>query len=297
MDVTISQAAVAYGAEHALRQASFTIPSGTISALLGPNGAGKTTAARAIAGWLPLDAGDIAIGGASTVDERRALSCYTDNASFFLPERKIQDSLDLAVALRQSFDLDSFLADLGEIDVFVKKRPRNLSTGQRAGLALAAGIASRTPVTIFDETFHGLDANKRQYFFRRLLEDYGENPRTIIVCTHQIVDIEPLVEHVVVMRRGECVWGGSVDSLTSGILTIIGAKHNIAELVGGEKVLSTNNIGDLLQVSVATDTPDALRARAASSAVQVTSPSLEDAVVALTGAEAPATVSLSHHDA
>ena len=82
------------------------------------------------------------------------------------------------------------------------KRIKTLSLGQRSALGSVVGLASRAPLTMFDESYLGMDAISRGVFYDELLGDYLRTQRTFIVSTHLIGEIAPLLEQVVVIDHG-----------------------------------------------------------------------------------------------
>ena len=85
---------------------------------------------------------------------------------------------------------------------------KKLSRGMRSALGIVIGLAARAEVTLFDEPYAGLDAVARQIFYDRLLADYAEHPRTILLSTHLIDEAAGLLERVVVIDRGRIVLDG-----------------------------------------------------------------------------------------
>lgn len=96
---------------------------------------------------------------------------------------RVRDMLRLAATLRPAWDPELADALQRRFDLSSRKSVMALSRGQRAALAVTIGLASRTPVTMFDEAHLGMDAPSRYAFYDALLEDYTAHPRTIIVST------------------------------------------------------------------------------------------------------------------
>lgn len=68
-------------------------------------------------------------------------------------------------------------------------------------VGIIQGLASRSPITIFDEPTTGLDAAHRELFYSLLLEDYGEYPRTIILSTHLVEEVTHIIEDVIIIKK------------------------------------------------------------------------------------------------
>ena len=88
---------------------------------------------------------------------------------------------------------------------------RKLSRGMLSALGVTVGLAARAPLTFFDEPYLGLDAVARQLFYDRLLADYAEHPRTVVLSTHLIDEVGDLIEHVLLIDRGRLLLDEDAD--------------------------------------------------------------------------------------
>jgi ABC-2 type transport system ATP-binding protein len=122
---------------------------------------------------------------------------------------------DLARQLVREFDLP-------------EKRPvKKLSRGMNSAVGIIIGLASRAPLTLFAEPYLGLDAVARRLFYDRLLADYAEHPRTILLSTHLIEEIADLLEHVVLLDHGRIVLDDDTESLRSSAVTVSGPRAQV----------------------------------------------------------------------
>ncbi len=113
--------------------------------------------------------------------------------------------LSLASHLFPNWD-DEFAQSLVDDFKLPRKRDvRKLSRGMLSALGVTIGLAARAPLTFFDEPYLGLDAVARQLFYDRLLADYAEHPRTVVLSTHLIDEVADLIEHVLLLDRGKLV--------------------------------------------------------------------------------------------
>ncbi len=92
---------------------------------------------------------------------------------------------------------------MGEFRLPLNRKIKKLSRGQQSAVGVIVGLASRAPLTFFDEPYLGLDAVARQRFYDLLLKDYAEHPRTVILSTHLIDEVSNLLEHVLVIDDGQ----------------------------------------------------------------------------------------------
>ena len=95
----------------------------------------------------------------------------------------------------------------------LNRRIKKLSRGQLSAVGVIVGLASRAPLTFFDEPYLGLDAVARQIFYDRLLEDYSEHPRTVVLSTHLIDEVANLLEHVLVIDQGRILIDDDAETL------------------------------------------------------------------------------------
>lgn len=131
-----------------------------------------------------------------------------------------------------------------------KTRIKKMSRGQRSAVGVIIGIASRADLTFFDEPYMGLDAVARQLFYDRLLEDYSEHPRTIILSSHLIDEIAHLIENVVVIDQGRIIVDEPADELRHRAFTLVGRDDAVTEIVGRRTVLQHEAMGRLSRTTV-----------------------------------------------
>jgi len=211
-----------YGELAAVRDASFTAPSGQILGFLGPNGAGKTTTMRIITGFLPATSGTVRVEGfdvfTQSSEVRRRIGylpesppLYNDMtaAGFlrFVARLKGMARGDLAAAL------DRVLETCGLTDV----RDRllgHLSKGFRQRVGLAQALIHDPPVLILDEPTIGLDP-KQIIEIRRLIRTLG-GKRTVVLSTHILPEVSQVCDKVVIINDGRIVVEDELANLTRG---------------------------------------------------------------------------------
>jgi ABC-2 type transport system ATP-binding protein len=165
----------------------------------------------------------------------------------------------------------------------VKRRMKKLSRGQLSAVGIVVGLASRAPITLFDEPYLGLDAVARQIFYDRLLADYAEHPRTVVLSTHLIDEVGALLERAILIDEGRIVLDDEVDRLRGRLTTVTGPAALVDTFVASREVLHRDVLG-----SFAAATIDALDEPAHAEAVRLgldLSPvSLQQLVVRMTTA-------------
>jgi ABC-2 type transport system ATP-binding protein len=154
-----------------------------------------------------------------------------------------------------------------------------------SALGVVVGLASRAPLTVFDEPYLGLDAVARQLFYDRLLADYTDHPRTIVLSTHLIDEVSDLIEHVFVLDHGRLIVDAGADELRGRMLRLSGPASAIDDLVDTGTALHRERIGTLARVTVRGPLAGADQARAASLGIALEPVSLQNLVVSLTRGE------------
>ncbi|TPW70652.1 ABC transporter ATP-binding protein [Schumannella sp. 10F1B-5-1] len=273
-----------YGDVTAVDDVSIEFEQNRIHGLLGRNGAGKTTLMSLLTGQEFASAGTIEVFGQSPVENADVLS----HVSFIRESQRYPEDFQvrhvLATAPRFLPHWDQEFADrlVEEFRLPVKRRIKKLSRGQLSAVGVIVGLAGRAPLTFFDEPYLGLDAVARQLFYDRLLEDYSEHPRTIVLSTHLIDEVANLLEHVVVIDDGRIIVDEDAETLRGSATTVVGPRTAVDAFVGTREVLGREGIGGLASVTVAGLDADERR-DAAAAGLELAPVSLQQLVVRLTG--------------
>lgn len=161
--------------------------------LIGPNGAGKTTLLRAVARFLPtkgnIDASSVAIA--------------RTGADILLSGSTVSQHLRAAAHVREGFDVGYAEELLDSLGVDKRSKNRSLSTGQRQLVACATALAARTPVTLLDEPFNGLDAPTRTRLRKLIIAHATATPDWLLVLSsHRAEDLVGLVDQVITVQEG-----------------------------------------------------------------------------------------------
>lgn len=196
-----------YKEKRALDGVSFTIEPHKIIGLLGRNGAGKTTLMNQLSGQLLPTKGTIRINGEPTFDNREIVQsiCFIKEADNFKPNFKIHEVLQLASLFYPNWNHSLAEELLKSFNLEKAMRVKALSKGMLSSLGVIVGVSSRSPITIFDEPYTGMDASARQELYTLLIEEYDEYPRTFILSTHLVDEINNLFEKVMILKEGKLI--------------------------------------------------------------------------------------------
>src|SRR5690606_35195509 len=253
--------------------------------LLGRNGAGKTTLMQLLTGQEFATRGTIEVFGESPVENARVL----DNVCFIKESQRYPDDFRVKHVLRSApwffpdWDED-FAADLVErFRLPENRRVKKLSRGQLSAVGVIVGLASRAPLTFFDEPYLGLDAVARHLFYDHLLADYAEHPRTVVLSTHLIDEVSNLLERVILIDNGAIIMDTDAESLRASAFTAVGKQPAVDSFAQGREVLHRETVGGIASVTVANLT-DADMSQAAKSGLELAPVSLQELIVRRTGA-------------
>jgi len=273
-----------YGPLAAVDDATFTIAENTITGLLGRNGAGKTTLMRLITGQEFATRGSVRLFGAPPVENAAVLqhTCFISESQRYPDEFRIKHVLEGAPHFFANWNTEFANELVEEFRLTRKQRIKKLSRGQRSAIGVIVGLASRAPLTIFDEPYLGLDAVARQAFYDRLLADYSEHPRTVILSTHLIDEVSQLLEHALVIDAGRIVIDAPVEELRSSAATVSGTAEAVERFIAGREVAHREKLGGLISATVAAMS-EADRADARTAGLEVGPVSLQQLIVRRTG--------------
>lgn len=241
-----------FGKTVALSDVNLNLEKDKIYGLLGRNGAGKSTLLNIITAQLFPSSGEVRIFGEPPYENDKALKniCIVKESGMFLKEVSVGDALDIASNFYANWDKELAERLLREFELDRKKAYKDLSLGMKSQLGIIVGLASRAPITIFDEPYIGLDAAGRQLFYDILLDDYTENPRTVILSTHLIDEVSNLLEDVIILHKGTVKLEGNTEDVRNKAFYISGIKDKVEKHISGKKVLNKEEFGKTMAVAV-----------------------------------------------
>ena len=179
-------------------------------------------------------------------------------------------------ALRPTWDAEYAEQLVEKFEIPVNRRwVTKLSRGKRAALACVVGLASRAPLTIFDEAYLGMDAPSRAAFYDELLADYMRHPRTIVISTHLIEEFSGLFEQVAIIDRGRLVLQGETDEIRARGASVIGPAE-VVDRVAGHAVVAVRRLGPTKSATVYGDLGADFEANVRAAGLELGPVSLQD---------------------
>jgi ABC-2 type transport system ATP-binding protein len=291
MTPTISVAGLTrrYRGHVALNDVTVDIEGPSITGLLGRNGVGKTTLMRVIAAQEFATAGRVRVLGDSPVENdailRRMVFVREDQA---FPDLRVRQVLQVASWFYPNWSAELAEALLADFGLPLNRKLKKLSRGMRSAVGIIIGLAARAEVTLFDEPYAGLDAVARQVFYDRLLADYAEHPRTVLLSTHLIDEAADLLERVVVMDHGRVVLDAAADDIRGSAATVSGPTAAVSEFTAGRVIWDRRMIAGQESAVVAGAMDDRDWARARELRLSLTPLSLQQLVVHAAGRDSAA---------
>jgi ABC-2 type transport system ATP-binding protein len=282
--IEVSQLTKRYRDVVAVDDVSFTVEKDTIYGLLGRNGAGKTTVMSILTAQNFATSGSVRIFGERPYENAKVLQrmCFVRESQKYPDDAKPFHAFRSARLFFPQWDEAFAQRLIADFQLPVTRRIKKLSRGQLSAVGVIIGLASRAEITFFDEPYLGLDAVARQIFYDRLLEDYSEHPRTIILSSHLIDEVANLIERVLVIDRGRMIMDETTDAVRDRASTIVGDAAAVEGFVGRREVIHRESLGHVASVTVlgALDAQD--RARLAELGLEVAPVSLQQLIVRLT---------------
>ncbi|HRP48070.1 MAG: ABC transporter ATP-binding protein [Trueperaceae bacterium] len=268
----------------ALDDVTFALEGDTIYGLLGRNGAGKTTLMSIVTAQSFATTGKVSVFGEAPYENARVLNrvCFVRDDQAYPSSATALHAFRIA---RLCFpNWDQALADrlVTDFRLPLKTNIKKLSRGQRSAVGAIIGVASRAEVTFFDEPYLGLDAVARQAFYDRLLEDYAEHPRTIVLSSHLIDEVANILERVIVLDNGRVIMNDAADDLRNRAVVITGDSAAVAAFTAGREVIHRQNLGNVTAVTVLGGMSPQDRAALAANNLEVSPVTLQQLVVRTT---------------
>lgn len=287
-----------YGGTVALHPTDVTFEKDMIHGLLGRNGAGKTTLMSIITAQEWPSGGELRVFGQPPHENEQVLPkiCFVREDQKYPDDARARHAFNAASQAFPNWDWGLCRRLCEEFAVPKKTKVKKMSRGQRSAVAVIIGIASRAEVTFFDEPYMGLDAVARKVFYDRLLEDYAEHPRTIVLSSHLIDEIAHLIENVVLIDKGRIVLDEPTESLRERAVTLVGRADAVEEIVAGREVLQSESLGRMVRTTVLGALSDAERERVHELDLDMVPVSLQQLVVHLTASEGRSAAQTTEED-
>ncbi len=276
-----------YGSFTAVDGVDFALEQNRIYGLLGRNGAGKTTIMQLLTGQLFANAGALEVFGREPAEHAEVLRrmCFIAESQRYPEDFTPAHVFTAAPWFFEHWDAAFAERLVADFQLPTKRRIKKLSRGQLSAVGVIVGLASRAPLTFFDEPYLGLDAVARHIFYDRLLEDYAEHPRTIVLSTHLIDEVANLLEHVILIDQGRILLDRDADEVRGSATTVAGPRSAVEDFVADRPVIGREGLGGLASVTIDGRLDQRDRVRAAELGLELAPVSLQQLIVHMTGTD------------
>lgn len=205
MTVELHDVSKKYGSVAALDGVSLTFEVGKIYGVLGANGSGKSTLLKLIAGLAKPDHGEVTVAGMPVCRRTASVVSYLTELDFFYPNFTAGQYIDFHASQFDDFNRDKAIEMLETMKLDVRKKVRTMSKGNRGRLKLVLALSREAPVVLLDEPFSGLDVMVRDSIVRSLLSSIDFERQMVIMATHEIEEVENILDEVIVIKDGKAI--------------------------------------------------------------------------------------------
>ena len=247
-----------YSKHQVFKDISLTLEEGKIYGLLGQNGVGKTTLMKIIAGLLKSNQGKCIVNGRNPF--KREPSFLED--VYFIPEdftgsnAIVQDYAKSIGEFYPRFDIELFHKLMSEFEVNPLGRFTRLSFGQQKKAIISLALSLRTRLLLLDEPSNGLDIPSKTQL-RRLIAQYTDDESTVIISTHQVRDLENLIDPIIILDRQNVLLNASIEEISEKLYFSLEPQVDNNALycepvLGGYAIVRINNTSRESKVNIET---------------------------------------------
>ena len=201
-----------YGGKLALDHVELQLGEGKIVGLLGPNGSGKTTLMKLANGLLQPTEGSITIAGNAPGPDTKKVVSYLPDAAWLPDWMRVEQLVELFTDFYKDFDPARANEMLAKLDLQPKAALKTLSKGNKEKVQLILAMSRNARLYLLDEPIGGVDPAARDYILHTILSNYSENA-TVVISTHLIEDIEPVLDEAVFLKEGTVFAHRAVDDI------------------------------------------------------------------------------------
>lgn len=191
-----------YRSQAALNDFSLSLPAGKIIGLVGENGSGKSTALKLISGLISPTKGSVTVDGEVATRRISSKVSYLSELDAYYTFYTVAETVSYYASLYSDFNQSKAGEILDYMKLDPSKKVKDLSKGNRGRLKIAVTLAREVPVILMDEPLSGLDPMVRDSIVKGLLSFMDFEKQTLIITTHEIKEIEPILDTVVLIKDG-----------------------------------------------------------------------------------------------
>jgi ABC-2 type transport system ATP-binding protein len=211
--ITLERVTKEYGKRKSLNDISYTFEKGKVYGILGPNGSGKSTMMKIIAGLVYPTSGIVSVGGKQVSRKIAANLAFLSTEGMLYHSFKVEQMIQFFATQYPDFEMEKAKELLTFMELDRHQKINQLSKGQQGRLKLLLVLSRKTDVLLLDEPFVGLDPMVRDTIVKGLVSfiDFGE--QTVLITTHEITEIEPILEESIILEKGKITASCNVEKV------------------------------------------------------------------------------------
>lgn len=213
MEINLEHVSKKYGRHTAVNDVSITLSSGRIYGLIGPNGSGKSTTLKMMAGLIFPTSGFVKADEKLVTRDMVRQTAYLTELDMFYPHFTVKDMVNFYQSQFHDFQTEQAYKLLNEMQLDPEKKIKKLSKGNRGRLKIVLALARRASVILLDEPFSGLDPMVRDSIVNSLVSYIDFEQQIVVIATHEIDEIETLLDEVIILANGEKVAQRDVEDI------------------------------------------------------------------------------------
>lgn len=213
MTLQLNNVSKSYGKNNALVEISHTFEKGRIYGLLGPNGSGKTSMLKLMTGLIFSEEGSVTLNGIEVTRKSTEKIAYMTELDMFYEAFTVRETIEFLNSQFSSFSKEKAFQLVEELRLDPAQKVKALSKGNRVRLKLATTLARSSEAILLDEPFSGLDSMVRDSIVESLLKYIDFDNQILIIATHEISEMEPLLDEAVIIFNGRIIGHEIVEEL------------------------------------------------------------------------------------
>jgi ABC-2 type transport system ATP-binding protein len=244
--IKLNSATKVYGKTIAISDLSIAVTEPGIYCLLGRNGAGKTTFMKLIAGHIAATNGAVMVGGqpVGMLNMPDSVHFVESGAAHF--NVRLSELFNYASAVNPEFDAAFAKHMAVKFKLDLRKRFKSLSFGMKAMASTLIALSSGKEILLLDEPVLGFDPVMRKTFYELLQECCAEKPKTVIVSTHIIDEIEKVAERLIIIDKGRLILFSDMTEIDEKAFSVIGPADAVKTATAGLHVIGETSAGGFL---------------------------------------------------
>ena len=213
--ISIENLSFAYRKKPVIKGLDLRFEAGHVYGLLGKNGSGKSSLLLNIAGLLHPKEGSIRVNEHKPFERLQVFleDIFMVPEEFYLPDIPVRDFIKYYAPFYPRFDTEKFNQNITAFEIPSESTLQNMSYGQKKKVLISFALATNARVLLMDEPTNGLDIMSKSQF-RKILADALDEERCVIISTHQVKDLENLIDHITIVEEGKVLFDENTEDIT-----------------------------------------------------------------------------------